>query len=277
LVTVATTLITAAALAVPVGGDDGPRFLIAVPSGWSSSAEAFDANDFRYVYTSMSNATGSPRVVARVEVIEYTSPLDSLHVLGKQFLTHYTPEAFEEQLEPGTVYLDVGVVHGGPPSIGPDIYVRERGPEARIGEFVVERPAAWDTELSTGYRVSFGKWGKGWEVLIAARKPFTDADLASAFHVVGSLRFPGVPVVIKDQALEIATDELPAHMRVQDDWLDGCALYFHYDTVTEPLGNGAFRVEFRVLDGTQARSVVRRCAYRVGRGGTIERLDCPEE
>jgi hypothetical protein len=268
---------------VPLSRTPELAFRVEAPEGWAFSAEGFAAYDLRYSYAVLHNRPPEEiRVFAHAEstVVEARydttgAGLDSLRLLslgGIQVITRYDERAFEEQLAPGTVCVDIGMRTGGPPP--PRVYgwTEAMSPESRLQEFVANRTPAWDTERSIGYRVRFFRWGEAWDVHVVARKPFLERDLEDAFRIAGSLRFPRTPVMSEEQAIETATVSLPVHMRVRDEWLEQCGkLGLHYDVDVDREGE-AFRVTFRRLDGTEAKTVLESRTYRVDRDGTVTEL-----
>jgi hypothetical protein len=125
----------------------------------------------------------------------------------------YRPEHFVQQLEPGTVYLDVGCWGGGPPA------PVERGYSPAAA--VIERPSfdpplgetpAWQSEKGVVFESWFQAWGQSWTVLVVAQQPFPAESLQAAFDAVASLYFPPTPVTTQNQAVERALTAIPPSM-----------------------------------------------------------------
>jgi hypothetical protein len=245
---------------VPLYRDRQLAFTVEIPRSWGYSKQGFESCHYRSVQICANN-----RGVDSLRVVTWWEAQPNGGRRGT-----FGPEAFEHELSPGTVYIDLAMCSGPGGFVGgrPYVWSPDKGPSARIALAAKARTPGAETDGLVLYRVSFVRWGWPWEAYIAGRKPFDREDLDTAFGILTSLRFPDVPVCDPHQAVEVAIPNLPVEFRPQPGWLEDCGYMFHYRVDADTSASG-FKVSFTVLDGTEDRRVVRSTSYHVGRAGDV--------
>ena len=242
---------------IPLYLDTPLAFEITVPPSWGYSDKSFSVSHYRDVLLCSNNlGDDSLRLENWRENLSEGNWRES-----------YGPKAFEMQLVPGTVYADLAMwtdPFSGKPTYA---WTQEEGPNTRVRQAAQNRKAQWETDGIVVYSFRFARWGWPWEGLIAARKPFSGDDLDKAFAIFETLNFSDEPVVDPHQAVEVAIPYLPETMRPKSEWFES-GLSSHYRIETQTMGE-SFRVTFMVLDGTEARKVVRSTICTVDRNGTV--------
>lgn len=246
---------------VPIGERDSLTVAIAVPPGWGTvlhpRGDSFHSH--RAVIVAINNQGDDSLCVTTVR--------RDLGGGARQF--SFGPEAFEVQLAPGAVYVDLAYAVGGPRSISvPYAWTLEEQPAVAIQNAIREPAKEWTTNKVVIHRATFVHWGRSWDALVAARKPYSEHDLARALSALESLQFPDRPVRDPRQAVEVAIRALPAEFRdsFREDPSCGCCRLYEVDTI--PIENG-FHVTFNLME-SQTRRLVRSMAVDVHRDGRAE-------
>jgi hypothetical protein len=180
------------------------------------------------------------------------------------------PKGFASVLPPGTVYLEISVLSGGPlPTHTPYAWVPEERVENSVRRTARLRNAAWEDDQGVGYQAHFIHWGYAWTATIYGRRHFSGRDLDRAFAVLESIRLPDIPVMEGCQAVELALRALPDDIRQaaleSDRQCGGGPL--RIETQTTRTG---FRVEFNILGATpRDGKYVKSASFDVTRDGTV--------
>jgi hypothetical protein len=243
---------------VPIGERDSLEVEIVVPTGWRLIRHPRDDswNSHRGVVFAINNRNDDSLCVTVLR--------RELRGGGHSYI--FGPEAFEEHLKPGTVYVDLAYGVGGPPPMSvPYAFTLEEQPAVAIQEAIRKPDKEWTTKNVVIHRVSFAHWGRSWDAIVAARKPFAKQDLAAALSVLESLRFSDLPVNDPRQAAEIAITALPTEFRNQFKEDPICQCCRLYDVVTIPTETG-YHVTFNLME-TQTRRLLRSMSVDVSRGG----------
>ncbi len=251
---------------IPLNSDKPLAFEITVPGTWGYSDKVFCVSHYRRVLMCSNNLGDN-----NLHVENWREQLSN-----GNWYESYGAKAFEMQLVPGTVYADLAVWEG-PLHMPSYAWIKEEGPKDQIFQAGINRKAQWETDDVVVYRFGFIRWGRRWEGLIAARRPFSMDDVDKAFGIYETLIFPDKPVVDPNQAVEVAIPYLPEAMRPQSDWYkEGgqVSLSSHY-RVEVQTDEERFRVMFMVLDGTQSHNVVRSAVCTVERNGAVS-VSIPE-
>jgi hypothetical protein len=172
-------------------------FEVDVPRGWFASAANYSVMHYRDVIAVVNNRSRELRVTDKRVANGWVNDLDSV----------------AEQLEPGTIYVDLAHFEGpgGSARYGPG---REESFAQERASFLKEpTPKHSNAELD-GYALTFFKWGSRWDVQVYCRKPYSNRDRDRAFQMLRGMRFLERPIVNSAQAVGRAVDFLPAEARI---------------------------------------------------------------
>jgi hypothetical protein len=243
---------------VPVSAVDGLAIEVSLPKNWILSRVRRENgfNDHRAVVFAANNRNDDTLMV---DVLRRELPNG-----GREF--SFGPGAFQAALKPGTVYVEVEYMVGGPPPIStPYAWTKDDEPKTAIQRSLKAPDDDWTTKSLVVWRVTFVHWGKWWEAYVAARPPYSQKDIDQAFSILESLRFPDVPVVHPVQAAEVAIPALPTKFREQflPDPKCACCRRYTVETVSTEKG---FLVTFTLMDA-QTGKVLRSESVDVTRDG----------
>lgn len=160
------------------------------------------------------------------------------------------PQGFAATLEPGTVYLEVGLfMHHPVRDVTPHAWTPKDRVEKSVHPIERFRRPTWEDKDGVAYQSRFKHWGEDWVATVYARKPYSRRALDRAFAILKSLRLPDTPVVDSRQAIELALRAVPMDFR-------RAAAKAERDCCESPLRveaeetAGGFRVDFRILGTT---------------------------
>jgi hypothetical protein len=248
-------------LAIPVDHTGVLMLEISVPDSWGViERPRMEFSRHRDVVVAMNN---------RGEDSLFVPPLRTDLGGGRIQWEEGSPEPFAAVLKPGTVYLDVAILVGGPPPINvPYAWSADDQLEAQVRRAVRQRIPNLKGYGIVGYRVSFAHWGLNWTVTICGRKPFAKRDLDRAFAALESLRLPDVPVLDQRQAIEVALPFVSPDIRndiVKS--FENCACCVSYQASGVEIQSG-FRVTFDLKEAMSKR-VAKSAVFDVLRDGAV--------
>ena len=183
------------------------------------------------------------------------------------------PEAIAADLVPGTVYLDVSVIVGGPAPINvPYAWAAEDQLNVQISRIMEHQMVDTAGFRLVAYTAHFYHWGMHWEARICAREPFAKKDFDRALAALKTLRLPDIPVLEARQAIEVALPYVPEDMRkaiIESNEKCGCCTGYNVAGTESASG---FRVVFDLLEEPRSTNVRRSVSFDVDRAGGVARV-----
>ena len=231
-------------------------FTMRVPEQWTAVERPFSIFHFRDVYVAFNNIGDKD-----LQVKEWRE--GNIETCGSY--------AVSKQLDPGTIYLDVGLTSGPPPIMPSYKWFPEDGLAHRKAELLELREPHYEAGV-VSYKLQFHRFGEVWDIRVYCREPFNQLGLEAAFEAMASIEFVEGPILTSAQAVEAAIPFLPAEAQPKREWVrGGCDMFFNYKIDTESVAD-TFVVRIVKLDGSEDRKPVQTYEYRVYQEGRVEFL-----
>lgn len=249
---------------VPIDHTGALSLEISVPESWGVAIRPRDQYAFhRDIVIAMNNQGDDSLCVSALVKNEGG---------GRRSITD-GPEAIAADLVPGTVYLDVSVIVGGPAPINvPYAWAAEDQWNVQIAGIMEHKMVDTAGYRLVAYTAHFFHWGLHWEARICARQPFAQRDLDLALTALKTLRLPNTPVLDARQAIEVALPYVPEDMRkeiIESNEKCGCCT--GYNVVGTKSASG-FRVVLDLLEEPLSNRVRKSVSFEVDRAGGVARV-----
>jgi hypothetical protein len=217
-----------------------PPLTVEVPAGWVQNVEErVIGRGWLYVLFT-ANSAGDEALLLGAHAVR----------AGDGTTTSYGPQVFADQVSPGTVYVEVGLVGNSLGFIGSELQMYqlapEEGPEARLAS--LPSSVTYEDQECTVYSVRFTKWARDWSAKVVCRNPVSADLVAQGLDILRSLSFPRAPITTQEQAIEAALAALPDDFRVHRAHLDICEKPGCDYTVISSLEEEGFTVRLEAVE-----------------------------